>query len=268
MADHRVSARLLPRIYLNTIMGMLTLPDFGFTATEYLPRRILLILRHEQQRKSIEFALRGAGFEVSTVSDRQGALSSITERNPQVIIVDSALPEIDDILQWIHTEMNMPETSIISLSEPQSGPDIAPAPAIAVDADLQRPVVMTELLAKIAELQNRFPATNGRRVLTAGAIKMFPEQWLVYAGGESLNLTEKEFRLLRELMEARGRVLTRETLMERVWGHRRSFDLETRTLDVHMSRLRVKLGSSASNIITVRSVGYRMNFVPEWLSRH
>lgn len=268
MANHRVSARLLPRVYLNTITWMLTLPDFGFTATENLSRRILLILGHEPQRKSIESALRGAGFEVSTVSDRQGVLRSITGRNPQVIIVDSTLPDIGGILQCIHTEMNMPETSIISLSEPQSGPDVAPALAIAVDADLKRPVVLTELLAKIVELQNRLPATTGRLVLTAGAIKMFPEQWLAYAGGESLNLTEKEFRLLRELMEARGRVLTREKLMERVWGHRRLSDLETRTLDVHMSRLRVKLGSSASNIITVRSVGYRMNVVPEWLSRH
>jgi DNA-binding response OmpR family regulator len=56
-------------------------------------------------------------------------------------------------------------------------------------------------------------------------------------------------------------------LMERVWGYRRSLDLETRTLDVHISRLRAKLGSAASNIITVRSVGYRMNVVPEWLSQ-
>lgn len=126
---------------------------------------------------------------------------------------------------------------------------------------------MEELLAKIAELQGRPPAANGRYVLTAGAIKLFPDQWLVYVDGESVNLTEKEYRLLQELMEVRGRVLTRETLLERVWGYQKSIDLETRTLDVHMSRLRAKLGSAASSIITVRSVGYRMNVVPEWLSR-
>jgi len=94
---------------------------------------------------------------------------------------------------------------------------------------------------------------------------MVPEQWLVFVDGESVNLTEKEYRLLQELMEVRGRVLTRETLLERVWGHQKSFNLETRTLDVHMSRLRTKLGSSASSIITVRNVGYRMNVAPEWL---
>lgn len=246
---------------------MSTLPDFGFTVTEELPKRVLLILRHEQQRKSIESALCGAGFEVSIASDRQGALRSINEQTPQIIIVDSDLPDIDDLLLCMRTEMDMAETHIISLSEPQSGSDIAPAPEIAVDVDLKRPVVMAQLLAKIAELQNQPPATNGRHVLTAGAIKMFPEQWLVYVDGEAVDLTEKEYRLLQELMEVRGRVLTRETLMQRVWGYQKSFDLETRTLDVHMSRLRAKLGSAASNIITVRSVGYRMNVVPEWLNR-
>lgn len=153
------------------------------------------------------------------------------------------------------------------LSESQPGPDSAPAPDMAVDVDLKGSVVKEEFPARIAELQSRPPATNGQNVLTAGAIKMFPDQWLVYVDGESVDLTEKELRLLQELMEVRGRVLTRETLTQRVWGYQKSFDLETRTLDVHMSRLRAKLGSSASNIITVRSVGYRMSVVPEWLSR-
>jgi DNA-binding response OmpR family regulator len=183
--------------------------------------------------------------------------------------VDSAIADIGDILlcKSIRTELNMPETSVIRLSEPQSGPDnIPPAPHNGVDADLQRPFAMEELLAKVAELQGRQTSNNDRRVLTAGAIKMIPEQWLVYVDGESVNLTEKEYRLLQELMEVKGRLLTRETLLERVWGHQKSSNLETRTLDVHMSRLRTKLGSSASNIVTVRNVGYRMNLAIEWLN--
>jgi two-component system phosphate regulon response regulator PhoB len=247
---------------------MHTHTDFGFTADEDPPERVLLVSRHEQQRKSIESALRGAGFEVSIASDRRSALKIVNEKQPQVVIVDSALPEIGDMLESIRKDKDIDtlETSIISLSEPPSSPDVAPAAGIATDADLQTPVVMEVLLSKIAELQKRLPATDGRRVLTAGAIKMFPEQWLVYADDKPVNLTEKEFRLLLELMEARGRVLTREMLLERVWGYKRALDLETRTLDVHMSRLRTKLGSAGSNIITVRSVGYRMNVVPEWLN--
>jgi two-component system alkaline phosphatase synthesis response regulator PhoP len=248
---------------------MLTAPNFGFTVAKELPKRVLLVLLDEQQCLLVESALRGACFEVTVALERNNALKLMNEENPQVIIVDSALPDIGDILlcKRIRTELNMPETSVITLSEPQSDSDIPPAPADGVDADLQRPVAMEELLAKITELQSRHPATNDQRVLTltVGAIKMVPEQWLAYVDGESVNLTEKEYRLLQELMEVRGRVLTRETLLERVWGHQKSFKLETRTLDVHMSRLRTKLGASASNIITVRNVGYRMNAISKLL---
>ncbi|RPH95629.1 MAG: DNA-binding response regulator [Lysobacterales bacterium] len=246
---------------------MLTAPNFGFTVTKELPKRVLLVVLDEQQCLLIESALREAGFEVSIALERNNALRLMNEENPQVIIVDGAIADIGDILlcKSIRAEMNMPETSVIRLSGPQSGLDIPLAPHIGVDADLQRPFAMEELLAKIAELHSRHPAKGDRRVLTAGAIKMVPEQWLVFVDGESVNLTEKEYRLLQELMEVRGRVLTRETLLERVWGHQKSFNLETRTLDVHMSRLRTKLGSSASSIITVRNVGYRMNVAPEWL---
>lgn len=236
--------------------------------TKELPKRVLLVLLDEQQCLQIESALRAVGFEVSVALEGNNALRLMNEENPQVIIVDSAIPDIGVILMWksIRMEMNLPETRVISLSEPQSGSDIRSAPHIGIEVDLQRPFAMEELLTKIEQMQDKQPASNDRRVLTAGSIKMVPEQWLVYVDAVAVNLTEKEYRLLQELMEVRGRVLTRETLLERVWGHQKSFKLETRTLDVHMSRLRTKLGSSASNIITVRNVGYRMNVAPEWLS--
>jgi two-component system alkaline phosphatase synthesis response regulator PhoP len=232
------------------------------------PKRVLLVLLDEQQCLLIESALRSAGFEVSIALERNNALRLMNEENPQVIIVDSTIPGLDAILLWkgIRVEMNMPETSVICLSEARSGSDTPPEPHIEVDAELQRPFVMEELMSKIVQLQARQSPNNDRRVLTAGAIKMVPERWLVFVAGVPVDLTEKEYRLLQELMEVRGRVLTRETLLERVWGHNKSFKLETRTLDVHMSRLRSKLGSSASNIITVRNVGYRMNVAPEWLN--
>jgi len=247
---------------------MLNTTDFGFNVTKELPKRVLLALPDEQQCHLIESALSGAGFEVTLALERNNTLWLMNEDCPQLLIVDSAIPDIGDILlsKSIRKQMNMPEISVITLSKPHSSPDIPPAPDSRVDADLQGPFTMEELLEKITELQSRHPSKIERRVLTAGSIKMVPEQWLVYVDGESIDLTEKEYRLLQELMEVRGRVLTRETLLERVWGHQKSLNLETRTLDVHMSRLRTKLGSSASNIITVRNVGYRMNVAPEWLS--
>lgn len=266
--EHRVSTRLFVCTNLNNITWMLSMLNFGFTLEKTQPTLVLLVLLDQQQCDSIESALRSVGFEVSIALERKNAVKLMNEENPQLIIVDSALPAFDDILlcKRIRTELNMPQTGVISLSEPQSGPDIQPAPDIGIDANLKKPFAMQELLAKIAELQSHHPAKKDRHVLTAGAIKMVPEHWLVYVEDESVNLTEKEYRLLQELMEVGGKVLTRETLLERVWGHQKALKLETRTLDVHMSRLRTKLGASAANIITVRNVGYRMNVISKLLS--
>lgn len=235
--------------------------------TKELPR-VLLVLLDEEQCRPIESALREADYEVSVASEPRKALQRMNEENPLLVIVDSGLPDIGEIflLKAIRSAMNLRETSIITLSEDRNGHGMTPDIGREVDADLLKPFAMAELMAMIDALQRQLPARRAQQVLTAGAIEMVPEQWLVYVNGEPVNLTEKEYRLLQELMEVRGRVLTRETLLERVWGHQKSFKLETRTLDVHMSRLRAKLGPSASSIITVRNVGYRMNLAPEWLN--
>lgn len=95
--------------------------------------------------------------------------------------------------------------------------------------------------------------------LKAGTIEMLPEQWDVFVDNTPVHLTATEYRLLQILLEVEGRVVTREALMEQVWGHDKATELESRTLDVHMSRLRHKLGANADEIITVRNVGYRIN---------
>jgi len=236
--------------------------------TNELPKRVLLVLPEDQQCLEIESALKAAGFDVSIALEQHHAQRLMNAENPQVVIVDGAFPDIDAVLlcKDVRMEMDLPETIIICLSEAQPGTDPPPDLRVGIDAELRRPFTMEELISKIVQLQGRQTPSNNQRILTAGAIRMVPDRWLVFVAGETVDLTEKEYRLLLELMEVRGRVLTRETLLERVWGHQRSYELETRTLDVHMSRLRSKLGQSASNIITVRNVGYRMNVVPEWLS--
>lgn len=231
--------------------------------------QVLLVLPGERRRLEIESALKAADFEVSVALEQHHALKLMNEENPQVIIVEGAIPDLDAILlcKDVRMEMGLPETIIICLREAPSGTEIPPDPRIGIDAELQRPFTMEELISKVVQLQSGQTLNTNQGVLTAGAIRMDPERWLVFVAGDAVDLTEKEYRLLQELMEVKGRVLTRETLLERVWGYQKSYKLETRTLDVHMSRLRSKLGQSASNIITVRNVGYRMNVVPEWL-RH
>lgn len=103
--------------------------------------------------------------------------------------------------------------------------------------------------------------------LSAGTIVLYTDQWLVSVEGTKVDLTYIEYLLLKALILARGRVASRDVLLERVWSYGNASLLETRTVDVHIGRLRKKLGEAGDQIITVRGVGYRMNLAAEWISR-
>ncbi len=108
---------------------------------------------------------------------------------------------------------------------------------------------------------------NEAESITAGGITIHTKQWIVSVSGKPVNLTYIEYLLLKTLMTERGKVVSRETLLKRVWSYENATLLETRTVDVHIGRLRKKLGDSGRIIVTVRHVGYRMAFSPEWISR-
>jgi len=120
------------------------------------------------------------------------------------------------------------------------------------------------ILTKAQTVSSQKPDTQ-YGIFRAGAIVMSPWQWKATVAGEPVDLTYLEYRLLQELIEARGNVMRRKVLLERVWGIGNAAQLTTRTVDVHMARLRKKLGKHRNSIITVRNVGYRMDFTSEWI---
>ena len=91
------------------------------------------------------------------------------------------------------------------------------------------------------------------------------DRWTVIVSGAPIELTKKEFRLLQVLLEAKGRALTRDFLLQKAWSHATIHGLDTRTVDVHIGRLRRKLGDAGRYIITVRNVGFRFDILPEWV---
>jgi DNA-binding response OmpR family regulator len=227
-----------------------------------MTQTVLLVLADDELSRSIEHALQGVGYDICIAPDRYKAVALMNERNPDFIVLDRSIPDSEVVLlcRSIRWEMKLPATSILLLSD-------TPHPSdrfmdIRVDDFLVKPVEVDEVVEKLASMKVRLSAGKSKPVLKSGDIEMLREQWTVYVGGGPVNLTEKEYRLLQELLEANGRVLTRDTLLERVWGPQ-SANIESRTLDVHMSRLRRKLGRSARNIVTVRNVGYRISVFPE-----
>jgi DNA-binding response OmpR family regulator len=103
--------------------------------------------------------------------------------------------------------------------------------------------------------------------ISSDGITIQTEQGQVSVLGDRVDLTYIEYLLLKTLVEERGRVISRDSLLERVWSYGNVNTLETRTVDVHIGRLRKKLGRASKHIVTVRSVGYRMAFSPEWVVR-
>ncbi len=119
--------------------------------------------------------------------------------------------------------------------------------------------VLSALLARVRAVLRRSRNATGPASTTVGALTIDRGEHTVSVGGLAVTLTPKEFDLLRALVEARGRVLSRDFLLDRVWGYASSGEIESRTVDVHVRRLRVKLGSEGRRVLTVKSVGYRLD---------
>lgn len=232
-----------------------------------LTLKVLLALPDRNLSSAIEAALQKSGFDALIAPTSTEAMRQANLEKPEFVIMDRMIPDTGGIrlCKSIRAIAELSETRIIMLSNSSDVGERILALDSGSDDYLVKPFEMEELMARLAALQRRHPTARVSQILKAGTIEMVPEQWVVNVGGDPVKLTEKEYRLLLELLQVKGRVLSRESLLERVWGHQKSFNLETRTVDVHMSRLRNKLGSSASNIITVRNIGYRINISPEWL---
>jgi DNA-binding response OmpR family regulator len=114
-------------------------------------------------------------------------------------------------------------------------------------------------------LRRGIPLSPSARTLRAGSIEMNLQRVEISVRGKPIKLTAKEFELLRALMESRGEVLSREFLLEQIWGYGKASDVDSRTIDVHIQRLRQKLGSEGGHILTVKNVGYRFDIFYNWI---
>ena len=155
------------------------------------------------------------------------------------------------------------ELPIIVITSPENVTARVLALESGADDCVTSPGDLRELAARIlAKVRHEPPLPRGR--LHAGPIELDLDRWTARASGEPLTLTKKEFLLLEALIESRGRTLSREFLLRNVWSLNEP--IETRTIDVHIARLRRKLGPAGRYILTVRNVGFRLDLVPDWIA--
>ncbi|MGO4851180.1 phosphate regulon transcriptional regulator PhoB [Phaeovulum sp. W22_SRMD_FR3] len=222
---------------------------------------VLVVEDESAQREVLRYNLESEGFKVVMAENGDEALLLVAEENPDLIVLDWMLPNVSGIEVCRQVKAN-PETRsipIIMLSARSEETDRVRGLETGADDYVVKPYSVVELMARLrTQLRRTRPATVGER-LTFGDILVDATEYRVWRGGEKVTLGPTEFRLLSTLIEKPGRVWTREQLLDRVWG--REIYIETRTIDVHIGRLRKALmvNGGEDPIRTVRGVGYSLD---------
>ena len=228
---------------------------------------IYLLEDDESIRKLVIYALESQGFEARGFSLPSLFWEEInTEGAPDLVLLDIMLPEEDGISILKKLRNAKPSLPVIMLTARNSEFDRVEGLNAGADDYISKPFGMMELIARIRAVLRRSARNSestsraeegGCNDIRTGVLYICPDHHEVTVAGEEVRLTYKEFLLLQFLAENEGRVLTRDTLLEEVWGL--GTDRENRTLDVHIRSLRSKLGEAGRYIETIRSVGYRLS---------
>ncbi len=227
--------------------------------------QILIIEDEADIAALVAFQLAHAGFRVRTASTGREALRSLDLEPPDLVILDLMLPEVSgiDVLRALRTRRDTMHIPVIILTARSDEDDRLRGFELGADDYVAKPFSPRELVLRVkAVLRRATPAESGaraRRTMRAGSLAIDVEANRVTVDGDVVELTPKEFQLLVCLLERRGRTQSRSALLEAVWNT--TVEIETRTVDMHVGRLRTKLGPAGELIETVRGFGYR--FRPE-----
>ncbi|WP_255566672.1 response regulator transcription factor [Iamia sp. SCSIO 61187] len=221
--------------------------------------RILTVEDDERIRTAVKLALEDEGWKVDEAETGEDALERFSQAPTDVVLIDIMLPGVDgfEVCRSIRRISDVP---IIMVTARDDTHDIVAGLEAGADDYLTKPFQPKELSARIRALLRRVRTTDsGATHLRFGDLEIVPEEGVVRRGGEEVHLTKTEFRLLLELANSPGRVLSREVLLERVWGH--GYFADGRLVDVHVRRLRTKVEADAANprhVVTVRGLGYKL----------
>lgn len=212
-------------------------------------------------RELVVYTLQVTGFEAQGFFQGQQLYEALTKKKPKLILLDIMLPGEDGltILQKLKKSESTRDIPVIMVTAKGNEYDKVVGLDSGADDYLAKPFGMMELISRIKAVLRR-TAKQEANELVSGDIQLNIEKHQVLVSGQTVVLTYKEFELLAYLMENQGIVLTRDKLMDKIWGY--DADIETRTLDVHIRSLRQKLGTGGEIIETVRGVGYRIGGMP------
>ncbi|MBN1956274.1 MAG: response regulator transcription factor [Anaerolineae bacterium] len=207
----------------------------------------------------VQMYLEQEGFRVTSASDGAAALRMIAQQPPAVLLLDLMLPQIDgwEVCRRVRSGTVAPDLPIIMLTARDDDVDKIVGLELGADDYVTKPFNPREIVARVKALLRRVAASSRpESAIHLADLVLDPARREVTVAGQPVQLRPKEFELLQALVEHRGIALSREQLLERVWGY--DFYGETRTVDVHIVQLRKKVTSLHIRIETVLSVGYKL----------
>ncbi|MGC9451590.1 MAG: response regulator [Oceanipulchritudo sp.] len=224
-------------------------------------RRILVVDDEPDVTELVSYKLKREGYEVEVINNPLEIMGKAREFNPDLFVLDIMMPELDGlkICRMIRADSKLSAVPIVFLTARGEVEDRIKGLESGADDYLPKPFDTKELALRIGLIFKRM-AREGeaeKKQLQVADIVLDEEMHRVTAGGSPVELTATEFKLLKLLMQRKGRVQSRENLLVNVWNY--DTDTETRTIDTHIRRLREKLSERADLIETVRGVGYRIN---------
>lgn len=213
-------------------------------------------------RNMVVYTLNASGFEACGFEDGKGLFAALANETPELLLLDIMLPGEDGItiLKKLRAENATKRLPVIMATAKGTEYDKVIGLDLGADDYLCKPFGMMEMVSRIRAVLRRTAGAREKPRLTMGRLEMDPESHTVRVEGSRVELTLKEFELLRLFLEHPGRVFTRDQLLERIWST--EYLGETRTVDVHIGTLRTKLGPCGEYIRTVRGVGYRLEEKP------
>ncbi len=221
-------------------------------------KKILLVEDEKSLVKILRYNLEKEGYRVAVAHDGEAGLAALEKENPDLVILDIMLPKMGGF-EFCRQVRRNSRTPILMLTAKKEEVDRVLGLELGADDYVTKPFSVREVLARVKAVLRRSAAPEPHRaVFRAGGLELDLDRYEASLNGKSFVLRSKELEFLKCLFQARGKVLSRDELLEKVWGYDRSMEIDTRTVDQHIARLRDKLGSEAARIITVKNVGYRL----------
>ena len=224
-------------------------------------KRGLVVLIEDEKNiaELIRYNLQQEGYQLALATDGEEGLRLIERQRPLLVLLDLLLPRLDglEVCRRLKQDQHTRDIPVIMLTAKASETDKVAGLELGADDYVTKPFSPRELLARIRAVLRRKDAPSSLPAFRCGALEADWERHHVRVKGQHVKLTPKEFKLLHVLVEAKGRVLSRETLLDRVWGYDPALEIETRTIDFHISRLRRNLKTEGRRILTVARSGYQ-----------